>query len=306
MQPQPPEWPWYYIGLYFFLGGIAGGAYVTATIADLFGSARDWVVIKVGYLVAFVAILFAPVLLILDLGRPERFYNMFTRVFKVLSPMSVGSYALLLFGAFCTLAAAWALAEDGMLGRWLGDDSAFVKLLKRVPHQLLGVVGSFFGFFIASYTGVLVTATAQPFWFNNPLWGALFLASGASTAIATIALVIVLSKARVTHGTMARLKLADNWALILELVLIVATIAVLGNQAAPLLRGGLAVVFWLGVVGVGLVVPLALQFRAGFQGARAPANLTMLTALLILVGGFLLRYAILAAGQEAVVLAAVR
>ncbi len=294
---QAPEWPWYYIGLYFFLGGIAGGAYVTAALADLFGSARDKAVVKVGYLVSFVTVVFCPILLILDLGRPERFMNMFTKVFKIQSPMSVGSYALLFFGAFCTLAVAWALAQDGTLGRWLGKDNPVVKGLKQMPHQLIGLVGSFFGFFVASYTGVLVATTAQPFWFSNPLWGALFLTSGASTGIATIVLILTLQRTGVAHSTLARLKQADSWVIILELILIAATVMVLANQAQRVLQGPMALLLWGGVVGAGLLVPLALQFRAGFRGVRVATSLTILTSVLVLVGGFLLRYVVIVAGQ---------
>jgi formate-dependent nitrite reductase membrane component NrfD len=44
-----------------------------------------------------------------------------------------------------------------------------------------------------------------------------------------------------------------------------------------------------GVLLIGLLIPLALQFRAGFQGVKATAQMTTLTALLILIGGFMLR-----------------
>jgi formate-dependent nitrite reductase membrane component NrfD len=48
---------------------------------------------------------------------------------------------------------------------------------------------------------------------------------------------------------------------------------------------------------IGLIVPLAIQFRSGFQGAKSPANMTLLVAVLILVGGFLMRTVIVMGGQ---------
>ena len=56
-------------------------------------------------------------------------------------------------------------------------------------------MGLFFGFFLASYTGVLLSATAQPFWTDARLMGALFLASGASTGMAAISVVMFLTGA---------------------------------------------------------------------------------------------------------------
>ena len=79
-----PVWTWE-IPAYFWLGGIAGGAYVTASLAQNFGSAEDRRYLADGfYLAALAAIPCAP-LLTADLGRPERFHHML-RVFKPSSP----------------------------------------------------------------------------------------------------------------------------------------------------------------------------------------------------------------------------
>jgi hypothetical protein len=84
-------------------------------------------------------------LLILDLGKPERFLNML-RVFKPQSPMSVGAWTLSLFGS---ASAAAVIGEELGLKR-IGDAAAFVAALS-------GVV-------MATYTGVLLGATAVPVW----------------------------------------------------------------------------------------------------------------------------------------------
>jgi len=71
---KSPDWH-LLIVWYFFLGGIAGGAYFTAAIADNFGGPRDKSVIRIGYVLALLLIGLCGILLILDLGTPSRFMN---------------------------------------------------------------------------------------------------------------------------------------------------------------------------------------------------------------------------------------
>src|SRR5438105_7589021 len=105
-----PHWMWLII-TYFFLGGIAGGSYVIASIAELVGPREDRIIVRIGRFVSLVALVPCPLLLILDLGRPERFLNML-RVLKLRSPMSLGSWALSGLGFFATIAAALQLKAD--------------------------------------------------------------------------------------------------------------------------------------------------------------------------------------------------
>src|SRR5713101_5816162 len=95
---KQPSWGWEII-LYFFFGGLAAGCYIIASIAALFGSPEDRVVARTGYYLSLLALLPCPILLIKDLGRPERFLNMM-RMFKVKSPMSMGVWGLLSFSLF--------------------------------------------------------------------------------------------------------------------------------------------------------------------------------------------------------------
>ena len=81
----------------------------------------------------------------MDLGRPERFYNML-RIFKPRSPMSMGAWALSAFGGL----AAAAVGAD-LLGR-------------RREAKLLGGANAIVGGYLGSYTGVLLASTAVPVW----------------------------------------------------------------------------------------------------------------------------------------------
>jgi len=139
---KPPVWTWE-VPLYFFAGGAAGASSVIAIAAQLTG-APDSLVRDARWIAAIGAAASGP-LLILDLGRPDRFLNML-RVFKPQSAMSVGAWTLTIFG---TASSGAVIAE--MLGlKRISDASAFVAALS--------------GLVMATYTGVLLGATAIPVW----------------------------------------------------------------------------------------------------------------------------------------------
>jgi hypothetical protein len=181
---KPPVWTWE-VPLYFFTGGAAGASSVMALAAQLTGASES-LVRDARWIAAIGAAASGP-LLILDLGRPERFLNML-RVFKPQSAMSVGAWTLSIFGATSAVAAiAWERGRlprrspaqmtraGGTLSRRLGDASAFAAALS--------------GLVMATYTGVLLGATAIPVWAAHartlPIhFGASALAS--ATAILTL------------------------------------------------------------------------------------------------------------------------
>jgi formate-dependent nitrite reductase membrane component NrfD len=290
-----PHWEWWLV-FYFYLGGIAAGSYFMAALIELVGSEEDRELAKVSYYLAFPLVMLCSVFLVLDLGRPERFWHMliqsetFWPMFKYWSPMSVGSWALFIFGGLTFLSFVGVLAEDGRFG--LGRFSNLARLLHRGPIGLgFELLAAGVGFFIASYTGALLTATNQPFWSDSPLIGALFLASAASTGIAAM---IVLRRRSTAHDSLERLETADSLAIGLELVMLVAFLVSLGTLAFPLLTSSFGLLLVCGTGLIGLILPLMLRFGPGL---RRRINL-MVPALLVLVGGFILRYSILMAGQH--------
>src|SRR5215467_13303960 len=150
----PPEWHWYIIW-YFFLGGLAGGAYTLGTLFRLVADPRDEGAARVAFLIAFPVYVLCPILLTLDLGRPLRFWHMLIDArtgmptLKYGSPMSVGAWALLLFGIFAFISFIEALALDGSVrhrsarGLAMGLRGAFGRLFM--------IVGSCLGLFVAGY-----------------------------------------------------------------------------------------------------------------------------------------------------------
>lgn len=268
---KTPDWH-LLIVWYFFLGGIAGGAYFTAAIADNFGSPRDRGVVRTGYILALLMIGICGMLLILDLGTPSRFLNMVLH-FKFWDPMSIGAWMLGVFGLFALLSSALSLSADE----------------SRAPlRRKISLIGIIFGFFLASYTGVLLSATALPFWSDARLMGALFLASGASTGMAAISLLLFLSGDAAGEG-FKKVKRADRFAIMFEIVVLALFLILLGSAAAPLVSGAMAPLFWGGLVVLGLLIPLLVDLL----GARwVPA---VIPAVLVLVGGFILRYVVVMA-----------
>lgn len=285
---QSPHWP-FLIDVYFFLGGLAGGAFVIATVANLVDHRRFRDVVRVGYYLALAALIPCPIILIVDLGVPARFLNMLL-AFNPLSPMSMGAWALLGFSACAFLAAAMTLLEDtGRAGNLSG------------AKIVVGVIGGFFGFFLAAYPGVLLGATARPLWIEGHALGALFLAVGASTGAAAIALILMLAGSRVADGvrvirTMLVLALLIQ---LLSVVVFVASVQMSGSAAAAralalLTSGPFSLTFWVGAILVGSVLPLVLGL---VSVKRRSFGLTALASVLVLVGGFLVKYVIMAAGQ---------
>ena len=291
-----PEWGWLVV-LYFFFGGIAAGAYFIATLIDLVGAERDRPIARIAYYITAPLVLLCGLFLTLDLERPERFWHMLIEsntglpIFKYWSPISVGAWALLLFGLFTGASFLGVLAEDARFG--LGRLSGLARNLHQGPIGLIfQVIGCLFGFFIASYTGALLTATNQPFWSDSPLIGALFLASAASTGIAVLLLILSFRRAA-PPDSVANLERTDRWAMLLELVLLVAFMISLGGLAPVFLFSGYGILLLIGTLLGGVLIPLFLQWRPRLLGS----NGILLAAVLVLVGGFILRYAIVMAGQ---------
>src|SRR5688572_24763210 len=83
-----------HVPIYFFTGGLAGASSVLAFGARRTGNHR---LARGALLASASGLLPSPVLLIDDLGRPERFINML-RIFKPTSPLSIGSWVLAAFG----------------------------------------------------------------------------------------------------------------------------------------------------------------------------------------------------------------
>lgn len=153
VKPPPWESP---IGAYLFLGGVAGGSSLLAVGAQFLGNEK---LRRNSRFAAIGAAGAGAIALIADLGRPERFLNMF-RTFKVTSPMSVGSWIL---GAFSAGAGIAAVAEVDRATKRRLPLGPLRRVLKFAERPA-GVVSAAFAAPLAAYTGVLLSDTANPTW----------------------------------------------------------------------------------------------------------------------------------------------
>ena len=168
MALKPPVWTWE-VPAYFAVGGIAGTAGIIAGVGDLFRV--DPLLVRDATWVAFAGAAISPLLLISDLGRPERFHHML-RVFKPQSAMSMGVWTLVVFSAAITaLIALWLFAPA----------STTLRGIRAALDVTVAVLGGI----LATYTGVLLGATSIPIWAQHARWlpvhfGASSLGAGAA------------------------------------------------------------------------------------------------------------------------------
>jgi formate-dependent nitrite reductase membrane component NrfD len=274
---------------YFFLGGIAAGAYVMAALADLFGDAEDRRGVRGAYYIAFPLVNVCGLLLVVDLNRPERFWHMLIQsqtwrpMFKWWSPISAGSWALSAFGAFSFASFIGVLVADGWFGRVRHAELAD-RLRTGWTGRLFALGGAVSAFFLGSYTGVLLGASNQPIWADTTWIGALFLASAASTGVAAMILLIRYRFRDVGEPVVHRLEWLDNWAIGLEVALLGVLTWSLGSLAGDAFGRWPGVLVPAFVLPVGLLLPLALKWWDRTRWAT-------LAAVLVLAGGFALRLA---------------
>ena len=264
-----PVWTWE-VPLYFWFGGIAAGSSFVALACDLAGDERSATVARK---VALAALLPSPPLLIMDLGRPGRFYNML-RIFKPRSPMSMGAWALSAFGGL----AAAAVGAD-LLGR-------------RREAKLLGGANAIVGGYLGSYTGVLLASTAVPVWGRSRLFlGPIFVSTAAATGAAATRLALVATGLPVGHPTRRALGTVEMAAMGSELILSVINERRLGPLAGGLEQGRPGKLFKAAKWAARGGLALRLARKRGGPGVHH------LASLLYLAAGLMFRYAWVGAGR---------
>jgi formate-dependent nitrite reductase membrane component NrfD len=284
---EVPHWGWWIV-LYFFFGGLTGGVYLAAAWLDLFGDQTDRPAMRLGHLLAFPLIILCVVFLIADLGQPLRFWHMIFQserfpepILKPYSPMSLGSGILFIFGLVSVLSFVDALFARSRLLHAPGNPIG----------KLVSAIGAIAGLSLAGYTGALLNVSNEPVWGNSPWVSALFVFSGVSTGIAAL----LLFARRTSPATVEKLSEADNYMMLFELITLVVFLVTLGAVGSRFIFGTATLVLFAIVVIVGLLVPLVIHWRPGLAGGLR--NASVLSAVLVLVGGFVLRWAVLAGPQ---------
>jgi formate-dependent nitrite reductase membrane component NrfD len=284
-----PLWRWE-IALYFFLEGISAGAFLLATMADLFADDEYDEMIATAHRLSFVTLLPCPPLLIADLGRPERFHHML-RMWKPSSPMNTGSWALSGYGLSVGLLAAKQLTGDGPLS----EIDPLKKASQLVPSRALEAIGLPFTLTMLSYPGVLLSTTSTPIWSRNRFLGALFACSSISSGAAALSLILSLrgkSDGKAVEG----LETFETVASLCEAATLGAYIVTSRDTAEPLTGGRYAKHFWLGAVGAGLALPTLLKLATPKSRKQSRIS-TIFRSALTLAGALALKWAVVHAGR---------
>jgi formate-dependent nitrite reductase membrane component NrfD len=282
-----PVWGWE-IAFYFAFEGISAGAYVLSTMATLFANGRHDKLVRTARYLSLACLLPCPPLLVLDLGRRERFHHML-RVFKPISPMNVGAWALSTYSIPVTLLAAQQAADDGLPF----TAGVVQKAVTPLPARAIAVAGLPSCMTMISYPGVLLSMASTPIWTRTPFVGALI--SCSSISMAAAALSLLLHRSGENEGSLRILRKVETVASLGETVALAGHLAGTGKTAArPLLTGKHAGQFWLGAVACGLLLPALLNFRRKENNRRGG----IVTSLLSLAGGLALKWALTYAGHQ--------
>lgn len=285
------------IVIYLFTAGLSAGAMITSNLALLCGGQEFKRVSRWGAFIAPFPITIGLGVLLLDLGSPLNFYRLFLTL-QVRSPMSYGSWAILLFTVLSVVNLYLWLPEKYQVGGQTANLAKWQKsLAKFMPFLSVGV---------ASYTGFLLNAAERPLWMG-PLLPVLFLVSALSTGVASVILLAALSPwQRARHRELHVLTKIDVLLISLECFIILIMVVMgrlsslsVSHAFSSLLVGQFAWSFWFLIVGLGLIIPLVLDLME--LKDKIPVQwalpITISSSFLVLFGGFFVRYVITYAGQ---------
>ena len=293
IDPMLHIWGWQ-IPVYLFLGGLVAGFMIISGYFTFKGHHKH------SYFASFylphlsLVLLSAGMLaLFLDLEHKLYIWRLYT-TFKFKSPMSWGSWILLLVYPTLLLNTLVSIPKP-----FKNRIKMFDRLSERInAHTVavknIGVANMIIGGILGMYTGVLLSALgARPLWSSSMLW-ALFLISGLSSAAA---LVHLITTDRTERELLAK---ADNGFLIFELLILVlffvgmvSSTRVHQEAAFLLLAGPFAPVFWVFVIGLGILIPLFVQLLAVNHKVKHMA----IAPVMVILGGLILRFVIVYAGQ---------
>ncbi|MDP1993023.1 MAG: NrfD/PsrC family molybdoenzyme membrane anchor subunit [Syntrophales bacterium] len=333
-------WNWT-VAVYLFVAGVSAGAFAISALAYFLGEEKYQDITRIGAYIAPFPLMIGLLFLIYDLERPHLFWKLMVTL-QVHSIMSLGAWLLVIFSLLSSVYFYLWLPDRFDIVEMLRqtpqswDRWAIFRRLKtsRLVEKLrrknlnafrgwVAMAGIPVSLLVGIYTGVLLGAlVARPFW-NNPMLPMLFLVSALKTGTASICLVGCVVKG---IGGMSRKQIETNKFVIHSIdffLMILSIIAILlfvfGLYAAPrssveaagLIMGGeFTFLFWGLAVVVGILFPLSLEvyeliphFISRTVMRKHNPWISGAVTLSVLVGGFVLRYVVVYAGQVAKIVA---
>lgn len=293
------SFPWL-IAVYLFFAGISGGALgLTLLMGKLRHQSQDTPVFKAASILSLVTIGLGMICLVVDLVEPLNFWRILV-FFNVTSVMSLGVMVLNLYIPITLILVLIAFREEfsfipkleilARLGHWLNRWRSFFTW-----------VGLVLAFVICAYTGFLISALVRFPLINTSVLPALFVASGLSAGAAATRLVATALFGANHHDPEMVVLHKAEWPIMAAEVFCLLMIVVgllmgyAGSQvtAMAFTTGMWATVFWVGVVGVGFVVPIVVHFVTRAHSMTA----FWLSGLAAVAGMMCLRLFILYSGQ---------
>jgi formate-dependent nitrite reductase membrane component NrfD len=275
--------PWgILIVIHFFLSGMAAGSFIASAAASYLDEEKYKKIASAGAYLALFSIMVDVPVLILDLDRPFRFITLLYRG-SITAPLTWGVWFLMGLGLFSLLNIA--------LQRGMGSVKGFKNLILAI--------GSVFALGVAAYTAVAlnIATNARPIWSNGTVIP-IFMVASLMTGIAAVSLSGA-AKGLSSLNTANAVLLLFQFLLVAFLLLTASTSSALGREAAgEILSGALSAVFWVGLVIIGLVIPVIVSWANLLAKVAEPrAGTTALISAMVLVGVFALRYIIVYGGQ---------
>lgn len=290
---NPVHWGWL-LWLEMFVAGVAGGAFVAAAILELSGRGRS-AAARTAHLIAFPLMALATLLLIFDLSRPARFWHMaimnerLLPILKPWSPMSLGTWLVILFTGvtFISFLDALIARRTFGIGGWRYD-----RTLHGGPLGVIwSLLGAALGLSVGIYSGVLLSVGNIPGWGHTPMIPAVYVATALITGIAAV--VLLQSVFGNADPDVLGLAQANTWLIGWWLLTVVLFLLTLIGSGWPFFLTGLPLLAILGSIVLAGILPLLLH---AFRPIGATGSV-VLSAALVLVGGVLLRYALVMGPQ---------
>jgi formate-dependent nitrite reductase membrane component NrfD len=309
------EWGFLIVN-YLFLGGLSAGLFFVSALATFLYKINEPTpytrIARLGALLAPWPVIFGCLLLIFDLGRWYRFYKLFLHL-RLVSPMSIGSWLLVLFTLVSLVNCyAWLTERqrNALFAKLPRTLASFSKFNYDIDHwrRWLALAGLPIGVGVGIYTGVLLGAVqSRPFW-NTNLVAQLFLFSALSTGCA--ALILGLAGREKRAQELRLLYGLDICFMILEFFIVLPylihgqlSVQAVQDSLKLILGGPFTTLFWVFFLGLGLLTPLLIELKelvpvmVSNREFHYNRFVTAGAAVLILSGGFLLRYIFVFAGQ---------
>lgn len=296
------------IVFYLFVAGLSAGGFMVSAAAELMGDIKYRATARAAAIISPFPIMAGVMCLVFDLERPLSFWRLFT-TFQPRSVMSIGVW---LISGFLAVGILRALRYMDITN----SDSAILRRVAAFSNKAMVTKGVLLlGIPLAAgtsiYTGVLLcTLSARPFW-NTPVLPLLFFSSALMDGIAAARLArsALNPMDKITGPERIFLLVAEMVSLFIfafTVMLLILGLKASGDGADALnliMQGTLALPFWVGVVGCATVAPLLYgalelwQSRNKEYGDENPTFMYHLSSCLVLVGGYIVRYVVIYAGQ---------